>query len=86
MIDLLKKAEREKERSDKRAKDIVLHYKKIKDDFDKIVSSGLDDKKSKIKIVKDLEASNVPPLNGKKWISKDVDEIIETLVLYKMLK
>tara|TARA_B100001057_G_scaffold335361_1_gene336013 strand:- start:1903 stop:2163 length:261 start_codon:yes stop_codon:yes gene_type:complete len=86
MIDLIKKAKRIRERSDKRDKHIVLHYKKIKDDFDKIVSSGLEGKKSKIKIVKDLEASNVPPLNGKKWTSKDVDEIIETLVLYKMLK
>ena len=41
MIDL-EQVKRSRERSDKKDLEIVLHYKKIKVNFDKIVESGLD--------------------------------------------
>ena len=83
---LVDKGKRIRKENDKRDKDIVLHYKKVKDDFDKIVSEGRKDKKSYSKISEELEESNVPQLNGEKWTGEIVEEIILTLGLYKMLK
>lgn len=84
--ELVDKGKRIRKENDKRDKDIVLHYKKVKDDFDRIVSEGRKDKKSFSEISEELEENNIPRLNGERWTGEIVEEIIETLVLYKMLK
>lgn len=89
MIDL-EQVKRSRERSDKKDLEIVLHYKKIKVNFDKIVESGLDkeinERTKYINICKELNKSKIPTHDGKKWTTSYVKKIIETLVLYKMLR
>tara|TARA_B100001027_G_C16189305_1_gene295278 strand:- start:177 stop:446 length:270 start_codon:yes stop_codon:yes gene_type:complete len=89
MIDF-EQVKRSREKSDKKDLEIVLHYKKIKVDFDKIVESGLDkeinERTKYINICKDLNKSKIPTHNGQKWTTRYVKYIIETLVLYKILR
>ena len=89
MIDF-EQVKRSREKSDKKDLEIVLHYKKIKVDFDKIVESGLDkeinERTKYINICKDLNKSKIRTHNGQKWTTRYVKYIIETLVLYKILR